>query len=96
MPKNHSGGPGTYSQRGVRCTMDAPMGGNVSPGSGGGIQGRNKAPFDKPQSMGNGGIPTKFFDGMSAKPAKTSNAGMSEPFAVATQNVGTRRFKNPK
>jgi hypothetical protein len=27
-----------------------------------GVYGHNTGPFSKPQSMGNGGIPTKFFD----------------------------------
>ncbi len=91
------GGPGSYTENGVVCTMGAPfkkgMSGNAS---GPGVDGRNKAPFDKPQSMGNGGIPTRFFDGMSEKEANTVNASMTGTAgANRTQAVGNRRFKNP-
>lgn len=88
--------PGTYSSNGVRCTMNAPFSKATSPTSGSGEFGANHAPFDKPQSMGNGSIKTKFFDPMSAKPAGTVNAGMSKPTASANPPVGQRRFKNPK
>lgn len=46
-----------------------------------GIYGHNKAPFTEPQSMGNGSIPTKFFDEMGEKPAaalRTASAGMAD------------------
>jgi len=90
-----SGGPGTYTQQGVRCTMNAPFGkaASAKAGSGPGIDGRNKAPFDKPQSMGNGGLPTRFFDGMPAKAATTVPAGQVSPPIGKTQAVGTRRFR---
>lgn len=92
------GGPGTYTENGVNCTMNAPFGKAKSSreGVGGGQYGANKAPFDKGQSMGNGGIPTKFFDGMSGTAAKTVNASMTGTAGVnRTAAVGNRRFKNP-
>lgn len=92
MAKN----PGTYTQNGVRGTMSAPFTKGMNSTSGGGEYGQNHAPFNKPQATGNGGIPTKFFDGMSATPAKTVSAGMSKPTASANPPVGQRRFKNPK
>lgn len=89
--------PGTYTQNGVRCTMGAPFGKAASSRQGnGGQYGHNNGPFSKPQDTGNGGIPTKFYDGMSAKAASTVNAGMSKPTASANPSVGQRRFKNPK
>jgi hypothetical protein len=94
-----SSAPGTCMQNGVRGTMNAPFGKAMSSreGVGGGEYGKNKGPFDKPQSMGNGSIPTKFFDGMSATKATTVNAGMGGTAGVnRTANVGARRFKNPK
>ena len=54
---------------------------------------QNKAPFEKPASMGGGGIPTKFFDGMSAKAATTSNAGASSVIGITKRNPSERRFK---
>lgn len=89
--------PGTHTMGGVRGTMSPPFSKGMSTtGVGGGINGQNKAPFDKPQSMGGGSISTKFYDGMSATPAKTVSAGMSKPTASANPPVGQRRFKQPK
>lgn len=89
--------PGTTTMGNVRSTMSPPFKSGMSTsGAGGGIHGHNKAPFDKPQSMGGGSIPTRFYDGMSATPAKTVNAGMSKPTASANPPVGQRRFKQPK
>lgn len=46
----------------------------------GGQYGHNRAPFDKPQSMGNGGIPTKFFDSsVPATPSRTTVSGSGTP-----------------
>lgn len=99
MPSGkRGGGPGSYTENGVVCTMGAPFGKAKSSreGVGGGMYGANKAPFEKPQSMGNGGIPTKFFDSMSATPASTVNASMTGTAgANRTAPVGNRRFKNP-
>lgn len=91
------GGPGTYTENGVNCTMGAPFKKAMSGSpSAKGIDGRNKAPFDKPQSMGNGGIATRFFDDMSETKANTVNASMTGTAgANRTGPVGTRRFKNP-
>lgn len=45
-----------------------------------GQYGHNKPPFDTPQSMGNGGVPTKFFDtSVSAKPSRTTVSGSGVP-----------------
>lgn len=92
--------PGSYSQNGVRGTMDAPFDKSMSAksGTGAGIDGQNKAPFDKPQSMGGGGIPTRFFDtSMSAKSASgTSSAGASSLVGITKRNPTERRFKNAK
>ena len=88
--------PGTNIMGGVRGTMSPPFNKGMNSTSGGGEYGQNHAPFNKPQATGNGGIKTKFFDGMSATAAKTVNAGMSKPTASANPPVGQRRFKNPK
>lgn len=97
MPTNRGGGAGSHTAGGVRGTMSAPFGRatNATKGSGG-TYGRNDAPFNKPQSMGGGSIPTKFKDGMKANPVRTATAGQVSPPIGATQNVGQRRFKNPK
>lgn len=95
----HSKAPGTRTSNGVRSTMSSPFNAAARQreGAGGGTYGHNSAPFDKPQSMGNGSIPTKFMDGMKAKVAKTVNAGMTGTAgANRTASVGTRRFRNPK
>ena len=93
MATKRSNSPGSTTSRGVCGTLDAPFGGNVSTAASGGMNGQNKAPFDKPQSMGGGGIPTRFFDAMSAKPASTTTAGQVSPPIGGTQDVGNRRFK---
>jgi hypothetical protein len=75
--------------------MDPPFdkAANAKQGVGGGTYGANKAPFDKAQSMGGGGIPTKFFDGMAAKKATTSSAGASSVIGITKRNPSERRFK---
>lgn len=89
--------PGTNMQNGVRGTMNAPFAKGLSQTSGGGEYGANHAPFSKPQDTGNGGMKTKFFDGLPARTASTVNAGMKGTAGVnVTQPVGQRRFKNPK
>ena len=95
---NRGGGPGSQTKNGVVRTMNAPFGKSASArtGSSSGIDGQNKAPFNKPQSMGGGSIPTRFFDtSMSAKPATgTSSAGASSPVGITKRNPSERRFKN--
>lgn len=89
-------GPGSYSKNGVNCTMNAPFSksANAKTGSSAGIDGQNKAPFDKPQSLGGGGIPTRFYDtSMSPKPAKSSSAGASSVIGITKRNPSERRFK---
>lgn len=98
MASDRGGGKGSYTQNGVRCTMDAPFSKATSArqGVGGGQYDANKAPFDKAHSTGNGGIPVKFFDGMPTKAASTVNAAMTGTAgANRTAPVGNRRFKNP-
>lgn len=95
MPKGkHSGGPGTYSRNGVNCTMDPPFAKATSQKSGsGGTMGHNKAPFDKPQSMGNGGIPTVFYDDMSSKSAaRTQAPGQTAPSSQGQKRPGTKEY----
>lgn len=89
------GGPGTYTENGVVCTMGAPFkkAAGQREGVGGGIYDKNKAPFDKPHDTGSGGIPLKFFDGMSEKAATTSSAGASSVIGITKRNPSERRFK---
>ena len=98
MARTRSGGPGSVSRHGVSGTMNAPFAkaAGSRQGVGGGQYGANKAPFSKPQDTGSGGIPTKFFDGTSAKVGSSVNAGRVSPPIGSTQAVGTRRFKNPR
>ena len=99
MPMNRSAGRGTHTAGGVRGTMKAPFGKstNAREGVGGGQYNANKAPFDKPKSMGGGGLPEKFFDGTPSRPMpRTATAGQVSPPIGSTQNVGNRRFRNPK
>ena len=99
MPSGkRGGGPGTYTENGVVCTMGAPFSKAKSSreGVGGGQYDGNKAPFDARHSTGGGGIPLKFYDGMTAKSASTVNASMTGTAgANRTAAVGNRRFKNP-
>ena len=44
-----------------------------------GTYGRCTAPFDQPQSMGNGGIPTIFYSGGPYANPKMANSNMSGP-----------------
>jgi hypothetical protein len=62
--KNHSGGPGTSTNRGVTSTMSNANNVKTSTGSNG-----MGAPFDKPHSMGNGGIPLTMYDKSIKTPA---------------------------
>ncbi len=97
MANNRGGGPGTYMDRGVRCTMDAPFGGKgmTKAGIGGGQS--MKAPFDRAADVGRNDIPTKKYAAdLSAKPARTVNAGMTQGGTSSNPPVGTRRFKNPR
>ena len=99
MAKSHPKAPGEYESNGVRCTLGPPFdkAGKSREGQSGGEFGANKAPFNHPQSMGNGSIPTKFFDdSMGHTPARSeSSAGASSPIGITKRNVGERRFKNP-
>lgn len=89
-------GPGAYTENGVNCTMGAPFNKAMGAGRSGGA-GENKAPFNKPQSMGNGTIPTKFFDtSMAARSATTVQAGNVSPGVKGQPAIGNRRFRNPK
>lgn len=96
MATKRSASPGTRTSRGVCSPMQSPFGGSMSTAASGGINGRNKAPFDTPQGMGGQSIPTRFYDAMPARSATTSTAGQVSPPIGRTQNVGERRFKNPR
>ncbi len=91
-------GPGAYVENGVVCTLGAPFdkAAKAKEGVGGGQYNANKAPFEKSASMGGGGIPTKFYDGMKATVAKTSDAGASSVIGITKRNPTERRFKNEK
>lgn len=97
MANDRGGGRGSFTAGGVRGTMKSPFGKatNDTRGSGG-TYGRNKAPFDQPQGMGNGSIPTKFYEPITATAPRTMTAGQVSPPIGATQRVTERRFKNPK
>ena len=91
-------GPGAYVDNGVVCTQGSPFSKAKSSkeGQAGGEFDRNKAPFGHPHDTGNGGIPTKFFDGMSSKSARTidtSSAGASPIVGISKRNPSERRFK---
>jgi hypothetical protein len=55
-------------------------------------EGRNKAPFDAPQSMGGGGVPTVFFVNVGEKvaarftPTQTAGANTRPPREGAVQS----------
>lgn len=100
MPSGYKKAPGSYVENGVNCTMGAPFGKSMHAKEGvTSRNGQNYPPFDKPQSMGNGSIPTKFYDtamGGRSKGDGTVNASMTGTSGVnRTQKVGNRRFRNP-
>jgi hypothetical protein len=64
----------------VRTQMPSMGKKNPSLEPAGGIYNKNKAPFDKPQDMGNGGVATKFFDDtLPAKVGRTTVSGSGVP-----------------
>lgn len=94
MARGRSGGPGSYTKNGVNCTMNAAFPKAASSRKGApGRYGSSPGPFDKPQSMGNGGIPTKFFEDMPTRKVRTVNAGTVAPGVKGQPSVGTRRFR---
>ena len=92
----HKSAPGSYTKNGVNQTLNPPFGqaSGQKKGVGGGMYDANRAPFDKPHSMGGGAIPNKFFDGMTAKVPKSSGAGGSTPIGITKRNPSERTFKN--
>lgn len=56
---DRGGGPGTGTDGGVRCTMDAPFS-KASKGS----QGTMPGPFNTPRAGGDNGLPTVTYDKM--------------------------------
>lgn len=95
MPKGkHSGGPGTYMQNSVNCTMDAPFAKAMNQKSGsGGTMDRNKAPFDKPHDTGGGGIPLVFYDDMSSSVGTRAPApGQTAPSQQGNKRPGTKEY----
>lgn len=94
MATDRGGGKGTSMNRGVRSTMSGGFEGKNMGNSG---SSRMKAPFDAAPAVGSKDIRTTVYvDGMSAKPANTLTAGQVSPPIGSTQNVGQRRFKNPR
>lgn len=93
MAKSHRAAPGTYTTNGVRCTMQPPFAKAARSREGsGGTHGHNRAPFDQPQSTGNGGVPTKFYDGTrSTSATRVPASGM-----VANSSLGTIKTSRRK
>jgi len=91
MASNKGGGPGTYTNGGVRCTMDPPFA-KASKSGAGGTMDRNKAPFDKPHDTGGGGIPLVFYDDMKGTPNSTPAPGQVAPSQQGGKRVGTKEY----
>ena len=62
------GGPGTYTNGSVRCTMDPPF----KQGQNKGSQSNMSGTFDKPRSGGDNGLPTTVSATMPMKKAPSS------------------------
>lgn len=80
--------PGAYESGGVRCTLDAPF----SKGSAKGSQGAMRAPFNKPRSGGDNGLPVKIYDstpGANGTP-KPSGVNSIGTIAAGSDRKGTR------
>jgi len=80
---DRGGGPGSYESGGVRCTLDAPFA-KASKGS----QGTMRAPFDKPRSGGDNGLPTKIYDSTPGANGTPKPSGVS---SLGTVAAGTDR-----
>lgn len=76
MAKKHSGGPGTYTDNGVVCTMDAPF----SKGKDQRPSNKMKAPFDS----GHSDTPTTVY-------ANLESSGSKMPGQVAPSQQGNKR-----
>lgn len=65
-----------------------------------GEYGKNHAPFDQPQSMGNGGVPTQFFSGGMMQPnmAKSQMSGpmKGNPFNGSDRPVSRAKVPGAK
>lgn len=70
----------------VNSQMPNPM--KVSTTQAPGQYGHNNPPFEAPQSMGNGGVPTKFYDTTITKPSNSTRP-------VAVDSDGTKSTTSP-
>lgn len=80
MPADRGGGPGTYKEKGVVCTMGAPFGKGKSPGSEHGMTGT----FDHARTGGGSGsnIPTTVrgdLGGAKSAPKANARDSMTRP-----------------
>ena len=73
MAGSRGGGPGTRTTHGIVQTLSAPFAKAAGAARSSGPS-ANHAPFDRPQSTGGGGIPTKFFDATSSQVASRAPA----------------------
>lgn len=89
MAKSNSrgAGPGTYTSHGVRCTMDPPF----KQGLGTGSQTGMAAPFDKPRSGGDNGLPTRVTDRMGGAKTAPKVSGRDALGTVLTEGSSKRR-----
>jgi hypothetical protein len=85
---DRGGGPGTYTSKGVRCTMDPPF----KAGLGKGSQTNMGGIFDQPRSGGDNGLPTRVTDRLGG-PSKGPKPGYaaSAPSAQGPIRKATSR-----
>lgn len=84
---NRGAGPGTYTTNGVRCTMDPPF----KQGLGKGSQTGMSAPFDKPRSGGDNGLPTRVTDRMGGAKSAPKVSSRDALGTVLTQGSSKTR-----
>lgn len=84
MAKKHSGGPGTYTQGGVNCTMDAPFG-SASPSM---PSNHMKGQFGQAPAASK--IPVKMYESQ----GKTGSvgAGSVAPSQQGNKRTGTKEY----
>lgn len=76
--KSHGAAPGSYTTKGVNCTMEPPFN-----KAGMGSQSNESAPFNAPRAGGDNGLPTHIYDSLGG-PQKTGE-GVAKPIS----SVGT-------
>lgn len=81
--KSHSGGPGSYTQNGVNCTMDAPFKAGLRAGD----SNKMGAPFDG----GTNGIPTRVYDNLGGR-ATGKPPGQVGPSQQGGKREGTKEY----